>query len=276
MRRIGIRGGLVVVGAAVAVLLNPVAAPAETLPPADVAITGSTVEGHLGQVVELRHTLDNYGPNIAGTGMWYLDLTAPGGTEFRAIDFEGCTQVVALHHYRCRSQGQLWVDNVTGGQGVCCWSSYVPVTVTSLPVTPGRIEIDYANDPKLSNNVSQWTVQVPGQTPTPARTTKAPTSGGTGAAPTTRATSPLPATTATDATTASASPAEGGLSSLDPLAVAATGPFDGPGSLAPTATFGHPSSAYWWWAGAVTAVLIGAGAWASVVLLRRRRSNPAG
>ncbi|GAB4055595.1 hypothetical protein [Catellatospora paridis] len=144
---------------------------------------GDTGIGYVTVVVRTH----NFGPeNTADTSV-VKDITAPPGTVFRQLDekyfaqYPGlCTVVTAHTHVRCKVNGSIWLDTYNGGSGGNTSTQYF--VLKKKCVSPGRYRLDYAGDPKTSNNSISIALKVPGVTaatcakpkPSPTRTATSP------------------------------------------------------------------------------------------------------
>jgi hypothetical protein len=188
-------------------------AQAAAVPQADLAAVGlpATVPG-VPAVTSITVILHNYGPERVPTGAFVVDYTAPGGAEWRPQDFSGaeCTTVVALHRYRCNSYVAYDVDGHSpGGTGnINGYDQLLTVIVKARCTTPGKYTVEYAGDPKPSNNTTSLQVTVDGVSaaecapkPTAKASAKATPKQNPAISPTavTSATSPAAVTSATSA-----------------------------------------------------------------------------
>jgi hypothetical protein len=134
----------------------------------------------------VRVTRHNYGPNNTTQTTVVEDITAPPGTVFRQLDekyfarYPGlCTVVVPHTRVRCKIDGSIWLDTYNGGSGGYTGTYYF--VLKKKCVSPGRLRLDYAGDPKTSNNSITIRLKVPGVTaadctkakPSPTRTNAA-------------------------------------------------------------------------------------------------------
>ncbi|GAA1404124.1 hypothetical protein ACFQZ4_50945 [Catellatospora coxensis] len=182
-------------------------------PNANSMYKGDTGIGYVTVVIRSH----NYGPENTTDTSVVKDITAPPGTVFRQLDekyfaqWPGlCTVVVPHTRVRCKVNGSMWLDTYNGGSGGHTTEYYF--VLKKKCVTPGRFRLDYAGDPKTSNNSVSIPLKVPGVTAADCKPKPKPS-------PTRAAASPKPAALASPSAalvSAAASP-----SATEPLAVSA-------------------------------------------------------
>ncbi len=168
---------------------HPVAAVAVDHLPTDAAVVagdftqeGDGAGGWLNQGW-MTFYVHNYGPNTLQEASWWLEFTAPAGTQFDTVrQFHDCITVVALTHYRC-SEGQVFVDDPANYEGVCCNRITITLTIVGPVTSPARVTAEYDADTNSSDDTATMTIHPHDVSPTPPPTTSAPGGGSGGGTP---------------------------------------------------------------------------------------------
>ncbi|MEV0267601.1 hypothetical protein AB0H43_02385 [Hamadaea sp. NPDC050747] len=163
-----IRRALSAAAIGVLAVVGPGGAAYAAAPQADLAIKVAA-QGHaaLGKTATIVVETHNYGPEATLGGTVWREVRAPGGTTFlaateRALSGNGCIWLTAHQHVRCPIQGMLYPDDDNPSGGVSFGTNLYYFEVKAKCTTPGKISLQYGDDPKTSNNSATLRVTVDG------------------------------------------------------------------------------------------------------------------